>query len=385
MNIIALLIFIIILSILVLVHELGHFIAAKINGIRVEEFGLGLPPKIFGFTFGETEYSLNLLPFGGFVKLTGEEEDESTATSKGELPVKDERSFAFKTPLQKAVVLCAGVFMNMVLAVSIFYFTLAARGFKSQYFPLFFDHTFRFGKTEYLQAVVSDTLKGSPAEVVGLEVGDTVISVDGAAINDIFALRKAVEAKGGEEVTLIVGTDAVDSEPTRREVKIKPVLDGENGYVIGVYLSRAVRVSYVSGVDKVLSGFFHSHNVLSYSLGTMKNMIKLSVESKDFAPVSQSVSGPVGIYNVIRGVVSGGGTGVLLFLIEFIALMSLSLAFLNILPFPALDGGRLVFVVIEGVTGKKVNQKFEGMIHKIGMAVLMAVVLLVTIKDLKLF
>src|SRR3989344_1429135 len=167
-----LIIFILILSVLVLVHEFGHYIVAKKLGIRVEEFGLGIPPRMFGKQIGETFYSLNWLPFGGFVKVTGEDPDDNQA-------VLDQRSFASRTSGQRAAVLLAGVFMNMVLAVALFYAVLISSGFRTQYIPLIFDHDFKLGESQVLGTVVTGMLDGSTAQKSGIQIGEAILEIDG--------------------------------------------------------------------------------------------------------------------------------------------------------------------------------------------------------------
>ena len=418
--------FIIILSILVLVHEFGHFIAAKKNGIRVEEFGLGLPPRILGKKIGETLYSLNFLPFGGFVKLTGEdaeevspEEDASETVEIREEDTKvmltdesgntviveeveetiteapdtgspiggtggiwDPKSFMAKKPWQRFTVLVAGVFMNTVLAVSLFYIFFLFNGFRTFQMPLFFDYKFRFGETEELGTVVTDIQEGSGAEKAGLQLGEAIVEIDGVKVTDVKDVRAQLVGKQdmGVEVKLVDYKDQADLKT--RSLKVGLTSDSEGNPILGVFLSKSVAINYNKPIDKIFAGFLHSYNVIGYSFVSLGKIIGLSVETRDIAPVSQSVSGPVGIYNVIDAVLKYGGSRVWLTIIDYIALMSLSLAAINILPFPALDGGRVTFVVWEWITKKKVNPTWEASVHKIGMFFLLAFIILITIKDL---
>jgi len=359
-----LIIFLLILSVLVLIHELGHFVAAKACGVRVEEFGWGLPPRIVGKKFGETVYSINLLPFGGFVKLTGEDSGEG-ADAKGKNGKQDPKSFAAKTPLQRGIILTAGVFMNVVLAVTIFYFFMFVNGFKTFQMPLIFDYDFKFGETTKIGTVISGIQPGSSAEKAGLTLGEAIIAVNGKGVTDIKQFKDVLGEYGGEPVQLTL-TDLKDTSYTKiRDVQISPTKDESGKPIIGVYLGESVSISYKKPLDRVFVGFYHSYNVMGYSLNTLGQMISVSFKTKDISPVSESVSGPVGIYNLVDMVLKYGGPNAWLTLLDYTALMSLSLAIVNILPFPALDGGRVVFVLFEGVTRKKPNPKMEAAFHSL--------------------
>ncbi|KKS66258.1 hypothetical protein A2414_01420 [candidate division WWE3 bacterium RIFOXYC1_FULL_42_13] len=375
-----LIIFLLILSVLVLIHELGHFVAAKACGVRVEEFGWGLPPRIVGKKFGETVYSINLLPFGGFVKLTGEDSGEG-ADAKGKNGKQDPKSFAAKTPLQRGIILTAGVFMNVVLAVTIFYFFMFVNGFKTFQMPLIFDYDFKFGETTKIGTVISGIQPGSSAEKAGLTLGEAIIAVNGKGVTDIKQFKDVLGEYGGEPVQLTL-TDLKDTSYTKiRDVQISPTKDESGKPIIGVYLGESVSISYKKPLDRVFVGFYHSYNVMGYSLNTLGQMISVSFKTKDISPVSESVSGPVGIYNLVDMVLKYGGPNAWLTLLDYTALMSLSLAIVNILPFPALDGGRVVFVLFEGVTRKKPNPKMEAAFHRLGMFFLLAFLILITIRD----
>ncbi|OGC70423.1 hypothetical protein A2415_01325 [candidate division WWE3 bacterium RIFOXYC1_FULL_39_7] len=371
-------VFILILSVLVLVHESGHFFVAKKLGIKVEEFGLGLPPRILGKQIGDTIYSLNLLPFGGFVKVLGEEPEEIPGVDVQHDPA----SFAARSPLHRLLVLGAGVFMNVVLAVVLFYVVLAMSGFKTSYIPLFFDYNFRFGNESIIGAVVTSIEKDSAAEKAGIMVGEAVLQIDEEPVNNASDIRRVLESKVDTEVNVLLKDIKEGETGAMRTVTLVPSLDEKGNPVLGVYLTKSVSLQYVTPVQTAFSGFFHAYNVTAYSLSSFGKLISLSFESKTISPVSQSVSGPVGIYQVIGSVLEYGGDKVLVNILDFIALMSISLAFVNILPLPALDGGRMLFVVIEKVRGKKISPAFEANIHKIGIMFLLGLIVLITIKDI---
>ena len=378
-----LLIFLLILSILVLIHELGHFVAAKAAGVRVEEFGWGLPPRIIGKKFGETTYSINLLPFGGFVKLTGEdlERGQEDTDDLGKIGTLDVKSFASKTPLQRGIILIAGVFMNIVLAVVIFYIFMFVNGFKTFQMPLIFDYDFKFGETTKIGTVISGIQPGSPAEKAGLTLGEAVLAVNDRKVTDITQFKNVLAEYSGQPVKLTL-TDLKDTTYTKvRDVQVSPTKDEGGKPIIGVYLGESVSISYKKPLDRILVGFYHSYNVMGYSMNTLGQMVSLSFKTKDLAPVSESVSGPVGIYNLVDMVLKYGGPNAWLTLFDYTALMSLSLAVVNIMPFPALDGGRVAFVLFEGVTRRKPNPKTEAAFHRLGMVFLLGFLILITIRD----
>jgi len=368
-----LLIFIIILSVLVLVHEFGHFIVAKKNGIRVEEFGLGLPPRVFGRKIGETVYSFNLLPFGGFVKLTGEDDTEVTSKS-------DPKSFVSKSPRVRAAILVAGVTMNLKLAVVVFQFVLASNNYKTLYLPLFFEHTFRFGRTETANTVVASYTEESAGKDAGIEVGEAIIEINDIPVYSIDDVKMQVKDKSGKEIKVLLMDLRRQSSGEVRSINLMPLEDEEGKGIIGVYMTKAVTLNYED--KKIAAGFLHSYNMLSYSGVTFANLIKASLDAHSVAPVSEGIAGPVGIYSVVGNILSYSGPKVILSLLDLVALMSLSLAFLNIMPFPALDGGRLVFVFLEIIRGgKKVSPNFEANVHKWGMIFLLGLIVLITFKD----
>ena len=202
------LVFLIILSVLVLIHEFGHFLVAKKLGIKVEEFGFGFPPRAFSFKKGETIYSINWLPIGGFVKLYGEDE-----AGGGKLEVKSQKSkvksidenraFFARPPWQKAAVVVAGVVMNAILAIVIFYAFLFISGFKTELL-LISDHKF-FGVNQknISEVVINAVAKGSPAEKAGIKIPAKAVSVNGRAINDVKDFINIVNAKKGESIEIL--------------------------------------------------------------------------------------------------------------------------------------------------------------------------------------
>ncbi len=371
-------IFFLILSLLVLIHELGHFATAKKFGIKVEEFGFGLPPRLFGKQRGETIYSINALPFGGFVKLLGE--DASEDTNENDTQTLDPRSFSAQKPWKRAVVLVAGVTMNVLLGVFLYYVFFTATNFKSLTIPLIIDYDFRFGREETINTVITGFTPTSNADDAGLRVGEAVIEIDNVPVYTLEDVKRELENKPNQSVK-ILAMDVIDLDRPVRSVNVKTITNEQGQGVLGTFLTRAVQLHY-EGSSKAFAGFTHAYNMVAYSAATFKELIKTSVETRDASPVSSSVSGPIGIFGVVGGILAYGGKEAVLGLIDLIALLSLSLAFLNILPFPALDGGRLVFVLYEAVTKRKVTPHVENTLHKWGMIVLLSLIVLVTIKDI---
>jgi regulator of sigma E protease len=370
-----LVIFILILSILVLVHEAGHFFVAKRNGIRVEEFGLGIPPRVYGIKRGETLYSLNALPFGGFVKLTGEDPSEQESAEN------DPRSFAHKTWLQRIAVLVAGVTMNFILAVVLYYILMFSTGFKSLTLPVLFDYRFKFGNLVTHDTVISGFSEDSVLSEAGGQVGEKVVSINGQQVKSVTDIKSVLRDKAGQIVEVELDDLNTIDEQTRT-LEVTPSADEEEAGVLGIYLARFGTLYYTEPLQKAFSGFLHSYNMLAYSGSIFGELISLSFRERTLSPVSEGVSGPVGIYSVVGSILDLGGEQAVLSMLDFMALMSLSLALLNILPFPALDGGRVFFILLEKVRGKPVSAELEANIHKWGILVLLALIFLISIKDL---
>lgn len=377
-----------ILSLLVLIHEFGHFIAAKKNGVLVEEFGLGFPPRVFGIKIGETLYSINLLPLGGFVKVYGEEYHETEraieAMKKGGESLR-ERAFVFKKPPQKALILVAGVLMNIFLGVAIYYVLLASTGFKSEPIPIINNYHFRFGDSEN-RVIVAQSVKGSPAEKAGAQTGDQVMRIrtsptsEWQMIYNTDELIRIINSSENAPVQLELVNVANNDQ---KIITVSPKYNEElKRNVIGVNLAEAVILKYESPVQKVFSGFMHSYNIMAYNLNAMGSLLTSSFKEKSVGPVAGAVSGPIGILGVIQDTVNSSGKKLIFNLANITALLSLSLATMNLLPFPALDGGRLIFVVYEWITKRRPNSQIERVANLAGFLFLISLMLLVTASDI---
>lgn len=356
-------IFILTLLILVVIHEFGHFLMAKRFGIKVLEFGFGIPPRIFGKKIGDTIYSLNWLPIGGFVRLLGEDEVGALTINKGSEKSGD---FRAKPVGQRIIVVIAGVVMNLFLAWILFYTVLTFKDFKIIY------------PTSDPVVVVQEVEAGFPAQSAGIKSGDRILAVDSKLTNSIEEARNLIKSKAGSSVKLSLGD--IDGNFIK-EVSVAPKKVSNTESLIGVVFSPIGFKQYNTPIEKIFSGITYSYDLTKL---TSTGLIKLfqDVFSGNFHKVSQSVSGPVGLATVTNNILSTGSQAVILY-IWFVGVISLTLAIFNVLPFPALDGGRLLFLYIEAITRKKVSPKVETMVHSIGMAILLTLTLLVTISDIK--
>jgi regulator of sigma E protease len=394
-------VFLLILSVLVLIHEAGHFFVAKLFGIKVEEFGFGLPPRIFGKKFGETLYSINWLPIGGFVKLYGEDEagagrispskkdttdvvqnksysmrERDIQISSGETTIEEEdieisekitiqrkgrnsdlsRAFFAKPVWQRALVVFAGVFMNFVLAVAIISFLFSIVGVQIP------------GNKVSVDAVV----KGAPAEKAGIKAGDIIIAVDKTSISSAEQLVAYAKNHLGEKLTLKLQTKNLKLQTVAvTPRKVYPASEGPMGIAIS---QNVVSKKY----PWYQAPFVGTWEALKQSWLIISGLIMLVVQLVTKGIVPQGVAGPIGIAQ-LTGIVVGIGPAAVL---SLVSLLSLNLAIINILPIPALDGGRLFFILIEGVSGKKVDAKIEGYAHMIGMIILLGLIALITLHDL---
>lgn len=351
------LIFIITLLVLVVIHELGHFLAAKRAGIKVLEFGFGLPPKAWGKQIGETLVSLNWLPIGGFVRLLGEDEvDKKILNNK--------RSFASQPVLTRIAVVVAGVAMNLTLAWVLFYTVLFIDDFKIIY--------------PTLDPVVSieEVIKGEAAEKAGLKPGERILKVNNNPVIDFRETAAFIKSKPNQE--LLITLSDIDGN-NQKEVKITPSdLNGEGR--IGVAFNIFPKKYYVTPTEKIFSGITYSWDLVRLTFQGLGRIFQ-DLYTQNFERASQSVAGPVGLAVTTKAVLNFG----LPTFIWFVGAISLNLAIFNVLPIPALDGGRLFFLIFEFVFRKKPNAEFEKMVHTVGMVVLLALISLITFSDIRKF
>ncbi len=368
--------FILILGFLVLSHEFGHFIVAKKSGVKVEEFGIGYPPKIFGVKKGETVYSINAIPFGGFVRLYGEGEEDGKY-------LKDSRSFNAKSAINRALIISAGVVMNFLVAVVIFYSLLSFSGFTSQQY-LIFDYHFPFGEQQNFPLILF-VAKNSPAEKIGINPKDIVLSgalnsesqeVGRIEFKNTEQFIKFVNSNKGKEIFLRVKNLKAEEVKELSVVPRASPPEGEGS--LGVGLGDIAEIKYGTVLEKTTVGFLHSLNLAHYSVVALGHLIKTSFKEASIEPLSSSVVGPVGILAITKLTLKEGAIAVL----NLIALISLALVIMNILPFPALDGGQLIFIAIEGIIKKRIPLNIERKINLVGFAILILLLVVVTYKDI---
>ena len=342
--------FIFVLGVLVFIHELGHFLVAKRAGIFVEKFSIGFPPYIFKRKWGETEYCIGLIPLGGFVKMAGENpEDESTGA---------ENEFMSKSVGARAAVLFAGPFSNYVLAVlifiGIFYFS---------------------GKPIYEQdkIVVGVLDETKPAYKAGLQTNDIIIGLNGKQVNNFDSLRFQIYTMLNEELTLkwVRGTDTITKPITTYIGDIPNVEGGLDTVGMIGFAPKPSSYEYMGFVDAVSSGFGKANEFVMLTFKTVKSLVTAEVSVKE-------LGGPVFIAKQ-SGNVAKEGIVPLLF---FMALLSVNLGVLNILPIPVLDGGHLVFLLIEKIKGSPVSLKGRMYAQQIGVFLLLGLILVVTFNDI---
>jgi regulator of sigma E protease len=390
--ILTIIVFLLILSVLVLIHEAGHYFVAKKFGIKVEEFGFGFPltPAIWQKKKGETVYSLYPVLIGGFVKLYGEDEAGSGRISVKEqtkAQKEDEKRAFYSHPLwQRISIVVAGVFMNAILAVVIYYVFLFMGNFQTQ-LPLIGNHTF-FGVNQSVttQVVISEVSKNSPASKAGITPFSTVVSINGQKNIELDTFAKTVKESAGKPLVLVWKDEKASKVHTATVIpRLHPPKD-QGALGVAFYPVRTVNLVYATPTQKLFSGFVHPANLMAYNFDALGYLINISVKEKNVAPVSEGVSGPVGIGYLVGSIIQIPNLNErIMQLLNLVGLLSISLAFFNVLPIPGLDGGRLFFLVIEAVTRKKIDPRIEGYIHAAGMVILLVLLLLVTIKDINQF
>lgn len=334
---------ILIFSIIILFHELGHFLLAKKNGIRVNEFCLGLGPTIIGFTKGETKYSIKLLPFGGACMMEGEDADST-----------DNGAFNNKSVWARMSVVAAGPIFNFIMAFALALILIGCIG--------------------YDLPTITSVMKGYPAAEAGMQEGDTIVKLNNKTIHLYREVSVYTYFHSGETVDVVYERDGEEYACT-----LTPTYDEDSGrYLFGFYGDSVREKGNV-------------WNTIKYSVYELKYWICTTVESLKMLVTGQvnvnEMSGPVGIVKTIGDTYDASKTSgayyVVLSMINISILLSANLGVMNLLPIPALDGGRLVFLVIEAVRRKRVNPDKEGMVHFVGLMLLMLLMVIIMFNDIR--
>lgn len=351
------LLFLVVLSVLVIAHEWGHYAAAKKIGADVEEFGLGFPPRLFSWKGKDGMiWSFNAIPIGGFVKIRGESGEDRSGPG----------SFANKGIFQRLFVLAAGVVMNLFLAAILF-----SIGFMVG-IPAITEGGVSGAAMVSNEAMrVAEILPGSAAEEAGLKLGDTLISIDGIEFENSEQARSALVPESIDQIFDVT----ILREDQELTLSIDPKIEeGFDNEIIGIALLETGTVRYplyLAPIKGVETTFVYTRDISIAFYQIIKNLIL----GRD---PGVELSGPVGIA-VMTGEVASMG---FVYLMQFGAILSINLAIINILPFPALDGGRIFFVMIEAVRRKPTSPEFEAVVHNLGFVVLMLLVIFVTYKDI---
>lgn len=353
------LVFVLVLSVLVFAHEFGHFIVAKKSGMTVEEFGFGFPPKLAGWKWRGTEYTINLIPLGGFVRIKGESGSHKDQTD----------SFSSKPLWKRFLVLIAGVTMNMVLAA-----VLLSIGFMIG-LPTGLDGGVPAGaQVRNQELAITTVVAGSPAARAGLKMDDVVVSLDNQTFTDAAAARAHIAASGlSGVVTKFRETDGSVKEVTVVAEDLPTV--GIHGVGVGLVSTGLVSFPFPLAVWHGFGAAGRMFvDVANAFVTLIRNLIVIHEPGGELA-------GPVGIA-VMTGQAADLG---FIYLLQFMAMLSVNLAVVNLLPFPALDGGRIVFVLYEWICRRPASVRTESIVHGIGFATLMIIILFVTFNDILKF
>ena len=340
--------FIAVIGVVIFVHELGHFLAARSVGIRVEQFSLGYPPKMIGKKFGDTEYCLSWIPLGGYVRMSGMIDEgmqgESSLTGAP-------WEFASKNSLQKLWVILAGVIMNFILAIVLYTALTATQGI-----PELAD-----------TSMIGMLVPGAPAEQAGLEVGDRILSVDGNATETWEELVTELYARPEQEIRIVYERSGEVSEITLVSAGMGAEIDGEECDVGRIGISPEMVYRKATGTEIALSGV----------VGTAR-LLKLTVTSFAKIRSAKQLGGPIMIAKMAGSVARQGIAA----LLSFIAFISVSIGFLNLLPIPALDGGHAVIIVTEGIVRRELPTRAKLVIQQVGMLLLLALIVFVVWNDI---
>jgi len=351
-------IFIIVLAILIFVHEFGHFIAARACGIRVDAFALGFGPKIWSHKSGETEYSIRILPLGGFVKIFGEDPNEENTSGPD-----SSRSFVNKPRWQQAIVLASGVLCNFIFAWVLYaiIFTSGVTALSAGDFDQY------AGYLSNDRIMITDVQADSPANKAGLKAGDVITGFE-----NTDNIQQVIRSSAGSVVSLSYIDHGISTT-----TKIVPSLTKDPAgdyYAIGIAMEKVADLHlpfYIS----IWEGLKYTGNMIKdTTVGLVGFVVTIIRGTADYS----QISGPVGIAGIVGNAASLGFA----YLVMITAIISINLGVINLVPFPALDGGRILVVAIEAVIRRRVSPKYVNAINIVGFVLLMALMVLVTYKDI---
>lgn len=356
-----------VISILTFVHELGHFIAARLVKAKVVEFAIGFGPKIFSKRRNDTLFSLRALPFGGYVKILGDGDPTSEKES-----LKESGNLKNKSKWAQMFAMLAGVSMNILLAIILYTIYLGNNSWR-----MGVSNTYKDFKP--VGAVISkERFSDVPYELAtqdgafasGMFEKGYIVNINGNLIDNHFELPKELEKYKGQFVDVYACNESEECDTFNVEVN----KEGK----IGVYTGDNYEIFIDYTNNKFFSGVSHSINVIKLTVGALSSLISEAKESGDYSELSNTVSGPIGIYFIIDYFKT---LGVITFL-GILADLSLSLALINLLPIPALDGGRFFILLIESILKRDLNEKIENLIINISFALLILFIVIVMIKDI---
>lgn len=341
--------FILILGGIILVHEFGHFIFSKLFKVYVYEFSIGMGPKILHYKKkdGETEYCLRLIPIGGFVSLAGEDADDNSK-------IADDRKLYNKPVWQRFIIMVAGATFNFIFA-----------------FVLLFVMALIYGGAS-MKPVIANVSEEYPAYTAGVQVGDTVVSIDGNKTSSWSEVQLYISMGKGEEMEFVLK----NPKGGKRTVLITPEVvedtEGNKSYIVGIGLDNTKKTGFVNAVNYAIETTGYLFRLMFI---TLKQLFTGDVGVND-------LSGPVGIYTVVSQEAKQGFES----LMYLTAYLSVNVGVINLLPFPAFDGGRVLFLIIEKIRKKPVNAKTEAIVNSIGFCILILLMIVVTVGDIiKLF
>jgi regulator of sigma E protease len=342
--------FIIVLGVLIFVHELGHFLVARFFGVGVEKFSLGFGPRIFGRKVGMTDYRLSAIPLGGYVKMVGDEPDSELEAWQ------EPYSFTHKPVFQRFLIVAAGPLFNLLLALIIFFGVFQINGIFE------------------LKPNVGKVRAGGPADVGGLKPGDQVIDIDGEEMRTWEDMARKISTSQGRTLAFsVIRDELIISVPVRPQLSTNPNIFGEETqqYMIGVTSSGEVSTRRLNPIQAVGQAFAQTYKITELTVVSVAKIIQGSISAKN-------LGGPIMIAEMAGQQAKQGPMN----LMFFIALISINLAILNFLPIPVLDGGHLLFFLLEAIRGRPVSIRIREISQQAGMFILLLLMILVFYNDI---